>query len=94
MTIYVKSKSEDKKRTIRLWVPLWLLKQKWLLNIFYKEAKKKNNGGKETEQEEIEKINALTKQTYKDLKKFIKTNGHFNLVEVDAKDGTRVKIRV
>ena len=31
---------------------------------------------------------------YRALNKFIKTNGHFNLVEVDSHDGERVVIRI
>ena len=28
------------------------------------------------------------------LEKYVRNNGHFNLVEVEAKDGTRVVIRI
>ena len=36
----------------------------------------------------------VMKKIYQVIKEYIKENGHFNLVEVDSKDGTYVKIRV
>ena len=34
----------------------------------------------------------IMKKIYPVIKEYIKYNGHFNLVEVDSKDGTYVKI--
>ena len=34
----------------------------------------------------------VMKKIYQVIKEYIKENGHFNLVEVDSKDGTFVKI--
>lgn len=34
----------------------------------------------------------IMKKIYQVIKEYIKENGHFNLVEVDSKDGTYVKI--
>lgn len=34
----------------------------------------------------------IMKKIYQIIKEYIKENGHFNLVEVDSKDGTFVKI--
>ena len=34
----------------------------------------------------------IMKKIYQVIKEYIKENGHFNLVEVDSKDGTFVKI--
>ena len=34
----------------------------------------------------------VMKKIYQVIKEYIKENGHFNLVEVDSKDGTSVKI--
>ena len=36
----------------------------------------------------------IMKKIYQVIKEYIKENGHFNLVEVDSKDGTYVKIRL
>jgi Fe-S cluster biogenesis protein NfuA len=41
-----------------------------------------------------EKLLKIRKVLYKELSAFIRTHGHFTLVEVDAKDGTKVRIKV
>ena len=93
MTIYIKSKEEGKNKTIRFWVPLFFFKQKWLYRLLLKEYKKRK-GEDITAKEEIKKIEDLGASAYRDLKKFIKLNGHFDLVEVDTKNGEKIKIRI
>lgn len=91
MKIYIRYNEDGKNHTIRLWLPLFILKQKWIYRAVSKNTDNKNitldNDG-------LNKLVDISSIAYKDLKKFIKENGHFNLVEVDATDGTKVVIRV
>ncbi|MCR4562538.1 MAG: hypothetical protein K5694_04995 [Bacilli bacterium] len=46
------------------------------------------------DKDEYKRLRGLIKPMYKDLKRYIKANGHFNLVEVYDNDGDIVIIRV
>lgn len=43
---------------------------------------------------EYKKYYKISKDIYKALKKYVRENGHFDLVDVDSNDGDRVKIRI
>lgn len=89
MKIFVKN--NDLKRPIRLYFPNSLLKAKFI----YKMIVSKRKGELGTEDKEIlEKLLVLRKVAYRALVNYIKTQGHFTLVEVNASDGTIVKISV
>lgn len=83
MKIYVKS--NDTKHPIKLFFPNSILKSKFIYNMILKgdidEVTKK-------------KILKIRKVLYKEINAFIRFYGHFTLVEVDAKDGTKVRIKV
>lgn len=72
--------SEDKVR-VNLLVPTSLIKSPIVINSI-----KKYSG--------IEIDPKIFKNMYRVLKEYIKENGHFNLVEVNSKEGDYIKIRV
>lgn len=76
--------SKELKRPIRLRLPNSLLKSRWLWKTI-----RKNNKDNDFDFILMEKI---IRDGYKELKKFIKTNGHFTLVEVIDGDGEIVRI--
>ncbi|MDE7105788.1 MAG: hypothetical protein K2O22_01325 [Anaeroplasmataceae bacterium] len=43
---------------------------------------------------EYDELVELLPSVVKGIKKYIKTNGHFYIVDVQATDGTKVKIKV
>lgn len=43
---------------------------------------------------EYEKYRLLSKKMYKNLKAYIKENGHFDFVDIDSNDGDKIKIRM
>lgn len=70
-------------RGINLWLPTSLLKSKFIVSIIKKNIDNKT------------KIYLdMIPQIYKSLKKYIKQNGHFILVDVDSSDGDKVLIKV
>ena len=78
MKIIIKRNSK-KKLTFR--VPLVLMKSKSFLLMISKNIN-------EDDKKNIKLITTL----YKDVKKYIKSNGHFTLLEVDSDQGDKVKI--
>ena len=78
MKIIIKRNS---KKKLTFHVPLVLMKFKSFLLMI---AKKAN----ENDKKNIKLITTL----YKDVKKYIKSNGHFTLLEVDSDQGDKVKI--
>ena len=80
-------KTANKKIPFVVHFPLWLIKTKIGAKMMLQ-----NNGNKEPTEEEILEARATFKSMYKDLRKFIKTNGHFALVEARDAEGDTVKV--
>lgn len=76
--------SKELKRPIRLILPNSLLKSRWLWKKI-----KENNKNNDFDIALMEKV---VRNGYKELKKFIKVNGHFTLIEVVDIDGEIVRI--
>ena len=85
MKISVRNKSGEGPRRIVLWVPLWLIKSKFICNLIARHA--------EVGMDE-QSFHRCIKEGYKALKSYVRANGHFYLVEVKSHDGTRVKIKI
>ncbi|MDE5566511.1 MAG: hypothetical protein K2I77_05950 [Anaeroplasmataceae bacterium] len=66
------------------WAPTSILRWNW---IWKKILSSKENI-------EFEEIAKLLPFLLKSLRQYVKKNGHFYLLEVEAKDGTKVKIKV
>ena len=78
MKIIIKRNS---KKKLTFHVPLVLMKSKSFLLMISKNIN-------EDDKKNIKIIPTL----YKDVKKYIKSNGHFTLLEVDSNQGDKVKI--
>lgn len=87
MKITIRTK-EDREKPIRITLlfPTSIIKRKWIWRLAIKSAKPE-------EQEQLIKIKEVVSIGYTKLKKYIKENGHFTLLEVKNKK-TYVKIRV
>ena len=85
MKILVKNKSGEGPRRIALWVPLWLIKSRFICHLIANHAEVGMDG---------QDFHRCIREGYKALKAYVKANGHFNLVEVKSHDGTRVKIKI
>lgn len=77
----IKVISPEEKVKINISIPTILIKSKLVLNNINKYA------GVDIDVDIFRKM-------YKSLRTYIKENGHFNLVEVNSKDGNYIKIRV
>ena len=78
MKISIKNKDAGFKK-ITIFLPLSLIKSKIIWDIVMKNAT-------DTKKENIESIYIFVRQCYKELRKCVQINGHFNLVEVDNSD--------
>lgn len=78
--------SKDLKHPIRLYFPTALLKSKFI----WKRIIKKDAAS----DFDYDALHHTIKVGYKALVKFIKVNGHFDLVHIVDKDGEVIKIRV
>lgn len=76
----IKVISPEEKVKINISIPNILIKSKLVLNSINKYA------GVDIDCDIFRKM-------YKSLRSYIKENGHFNLVEVNSKDGNYIKIR-
>ena len=100
MRINVKLGEERKKqgklkiRRINLVFPNAVLKSRLALKVIRKGIENKREKGKSPVISSDYITYDLAKKLYKCLKTVIKANGHFNLVEVDSADGTKVIIRI
>lgn len=74
-------KNSDSK-SIRLFLPLFFLKSKFFWGIIIKLSKN----------DKFDYRNII--QIYDALKKYVKENGHFNLIYIESSDGGIIKIRV
>ena len=84
MKIIIKSKKDGVR--IHFHVPLVFMKTRLFLKTISSDEEKDEKYNKERKAE--------LKKAYKGVKKYIKENGHFNLVEVKSADGDIVLIRV
>lgn len=66
------------------WLPVFLLRWKWL----WKKIISQNNSKEEQE------IQEFLPFVLKGIKLYKKRYGHFYLLDVETKDGTKIKIRV
>ncbi len=80
MKLYIK---EDKGHELKLWLPTSLLKSKFIIRNI------KRYGSTD-----IEPFMDLLPMLYKVLKKYIKQNGHFVLLDIKSSDGDEVIIKV
>ena len=85
MRIYIKS---NDGHGIKLWFPTSLLKSKFVLNYIIK-----LNSNKEDINIDIEPLMESLPIIYKNLKKYIKEQGHFTLLEVSS-GGNEVLIKI
>ena len=76
----IKVISPEEKVKINISIPTVLIKSRLVLNSINKYA------GVDIDADIFRKM-------YKSLRSYIKENGHFNLVEVNSKDGNYIKIR-
>lgn len=76
MKIYIKS---DDSHGIKLWFPTSLFRSKFVLNYIIK-----LNSNKEDVNIDIEPLMKSLPIIYKSLKKYIKEQGHFTLLEVSS----------
>ncbi len=84
MRIIVKNKNE-RPHFLALFFPLWMVKLKVVAKALA------NNKDIMMEANELHET---IKKAYKTIKQYVRKNGHFYLVKVDAHDGTKVRIRV
>lgn len=77
---------ENGKKVFNLRLPLSLLKSKFITKAI---AKKCN--GVHINTKELSKI---APNLYKEIRKYIKQHGHFNLVEIKSHDGSEVSIKL
>lgn len=83
MRIYVKS--DDMKRPIILAVPTSAIGWRWVWRMANRNAKP----------EKMPMISEETAQKLaKVIKKYVRQNGHFDLVNIQSADGDRVRIRI
>ena len=80
MKLYIK---ESKGYGLKLWAPTTLLKSKFLIRNI------KKHGATD-----IEPLMDLLPIIYKELKEYIKQNGHFVLLDTKSSDGDEVVIKV
>ncbi len=81
-------------KRINLAVPNSLLKSRLAVKIIRKGIESKAEEGKTPVISPDYVNHKLLKKLYGCLKTIIKNNGHFNLVEVNASDGTSIVIRI
>ena len=79
MKIYIKNNDGF---NLKLWLPTSFLKRKFMMKFITQNA------------DISEQINALLPRFYNELKKFIKQNGHFTLVDITSADGEKVMIKI
>ena len=78
MKIKIKNRIVSSKKHI-ITVPNFLMKSKLIWNVVVKNCD-------EEAKEELLKVRSIITEGYKSLKKVIKINGHFNLLEVETQE--------
>lgn len=84
MRIVVRNKN-GRPRFLALFLPLWTIKFK----VFARGLANSKDISMEADE-----LHQTLKKAYKQIKQYVRENGHFYLVEVDTHDGTKVHIRV
>ena len=84
MRIIVRNKKE-RPRFLALFLPLWAVKLKLVSKAL---AKNKDIAM------DADELHKTIKSAYKEIKRYVRKNGHFYLVKVDTHDGTHVRIRI
>lgn len=84
MRIVVRNKN-GRPRFLALFFPLWTIKFK----VFAKGLANSKDIAMEADE-----LHQTLKKAYKQIKQYVRENGHFYLVKVDTHDGTKVRIRV
>ena len=79
MKIYLKSNDGF---NLKLWLPTSFLKRKFMMKFITQNV------------DFSEQVNALLPRFYDELKKFIKQNGPFTLVDITSADGEKVMIKI
>lgn len=77
---------ENGKKIFNLRLPLSLLKSKFITEYI---AKKSHGVHIDTKE-----LSKLVPNLYKEIRKYIKLHGHFNLVEIENKDSSEVIIKL
>ena len=72
---------------IKLIFPIGVLRSRWIWRIALKYTD-------DDQKQDIMIYSGMIAESVDVLEKYVRINGHFNLVEVEAKDGTRVVIRI
>lgn len=85
----IKVKSPELKHGIHLIIPNSLLGAKWVWRLVLRQAGG-GEGGEAPPGLSPESIGDIKRA----LRKYVRQNGHFNLVEVDSAEGEEVRIRV
>ena len=84
MRIIVKNKNE-RPHFLALFFPLWMVK----LKVVSKGLAKNKDIALDADE-----LHKTIKSAYREIKKYVRENGHFDLVKVDSHDGTHVRIRI
>ena len=84
MKIIVKDKNKIK---ISLFVPLFLIKSKLLFRLLFL------NGENDIDKTKTNQIYKMRKTIYKEIKKSIKTQGHYYLIDIESQESA-VKIKL
>ena len=72
---------------IKLVFPIGVLRSRWIWRGALKYRK-------DDQKQDIMMYSGMIAESVDVLEEYVRMNGHFNLVEVEAKDGTRVVIRI
>lgn len=77
---------ENGKKVFNLRLPLSLLKSKFITKAIAKKSNGVNINTKE--------LSKIAPNLYKEIRKYIKQHGHFNLVEIKSHDDSEVTIKL
>lgn len=82
MKLNIQFKNKN-SRIINLCLPNGLIKTRIFWNILFKKRDQKSE-----DNIKVKNIKWISKKIYKELKKFIKQNGHFTFLEIDTEQTT------
>ncbi len=72
---------------IRMTFPIGVLRSRWIWRIALKYTD-------DDQKQDIMMYRSMIADSVDVLQEYVRNNGHFNLVEVEERDGTRVVIRI